>query len=224
MFSKILIPHVSSTPLSRKRKAFGTSKQLGFIQISMITPTLCLALLAEVSPFCTTTTTRTLYKGPSPVHESSSRLFYAGDGKAFATIKAWNDTVATRAFGDDATNVTMKHELQLHDHNDVITSARDDLLNERRDELKRELARVAITNFHPGAATDEDNNPSRDENHTTSRNAEVIMKELEQLPLPIQRPATHPSLNTHWSFVFTGGELLSFMILLDICAKKTLLH
>jgi hypothetical protein len=41
------------------------------------------------------------------------------------------------------------------------------------------------------------------------------MKELEQLPLPIQRPATHPSLNTHWSFVFTGGEL---------CAKKTLLH
>lgn len=89
-------------------------------------------------------------------------------------------------------------------------------IESKRADLKRELARAAITGFHPDAAPSSSSSTMTTQSTSTSnqnqlvddeplRTAEVIMKELEQMnPLPILRPASHHSLNAHWSFVFTG--------------------
>ena len=86
-----------------------------------------------------------------------------------------------------------------------------------RDRLKRELARVSLTNYAPptdGDGADHDHGSSSAVTATAARTAEDIMKELEQLsPLPILQPATHHSLNADWSFVFTGVPTLGMQLI-----------
>lgn len=105
---------------------------------------------------------------------------------------AWNNTIAAQQI----------QELeQVSASSAVVAIDSTSLLQTKRCRLKRELARVSITGFHPDAAV---STPSV-EQVKEPRTAECIMKELEQMnPLPILRPAMHHSLNAHWSFVFTG--------------------
>jgi len=83
----------------------------------------------------------------------------------------------------------------------------DTILEEKRNSLKKQLARKAITNF-----ISEDEQPRG--LCEDARTAESIMKELEQLnPLPIARPASHYSLNANWSFVFTGVPTIGMKLI-----------
>ena len=78
---------------------------------------------------------------------------------------------------------------------------------DRRDVLKKELATLSIKSFVdvPGA---------NDELIESNRTAEEVMSDLEQLErLPIIRPATHHSLNAHWSFVFTGVPTIGMRLI-----------
>lgn len=67
----------------------------------------------------------------------------------------------------------------------------------RRNEIKKELAKVAITNF------DAKGKP----NYT-----EDLMKELETMR-PWERTASHPELNARWSFVFTGVPTIGMKLI-----------
>jgi len=95
-------------------------------------------------------------------------------------------------------------------------------LEAKRTRLKRELAHVAITGFHPDdLSTTSASSSARQEQEP--RTAECIMKELEQMdPLPILRPAMHHSLNAHWSFVFTGVPTIG-MRLITLLSRMSVL-
>ena len=67
----------------------------------------------------------------------------------------------------------------------------------RRNEIKKELAKVAITNF------DAKGKPNY---------AEDLMKELETMR-PWERTASHPELNARWSFVFTGVPTIGMKLI-----------
>jgi len=115
----------------------------------------------------------------------------------------WNNTFAIQAMEDlTAFSSSMEYVAAPSEEDDEeatsrLVAARSSLdldETEKRLELKRELARVAITSFHPDAVEQEE-----------PRTAECIMEELEGMTtLPIRSPAMHHSLNAHWSFVFTG--------------------
>ena len=67
----------------------------------------------------------------------------------------------------------------------------------RRSEIKKELAKAAITNF------DAQGKPNY---------AEDLMKELETMR-PWERTASHPELNARWSFVFTGVPTIGMRLI-----------
>ena len=67
----------------------------------------------------------------------------------------------------------------------------------RRNEIKKELAKAAITNF------DAKGKPNY---------AEDLMKELETMR-PWERTASHPELNARWSFVFTGVPTIGMKLI-----------
>ena len=67
----------------------------------------------------------------------------------------------------------------------------------RRNEIKKELAKAAITNF------DAQGKPNY---------AEDLMKELETMR-PWERTASHPELNARWSFVFTGVPTIGMRLI-----------
>lgn len=93
-------------------------------------------------------------------------------------------------------------------------------LEVERTRLKRELAHVAITGFHPD---DLSSSETPQEQQQPTRTAECIMKELEQMDtLPIIRPAMHHSLNAHWSFVFTGVPTIG-MRLITLLSRMSVL-
>ncbi|KAL7529773.1 hypothetical protein ACHAWF_003109 [Thalassiosira exigua] len=85
----------------------------------------------------------------------------------------------------------------------------------KRSELKRELVRAAITGFSSDPSSLP---PSSAAASATAagpeRTAEDVMKELERLdPLPIPRPATDPTLDARWSFVFTGVPTIGMRLI-----------
>lgn len=123
---------------------------------------------------------------------------------------AWNNTIAAQQI----------QELeQVSASSAVVAIDSTSLLQTKRCRLKRELARVSITGFHPDAAV----STSSVEQVKEPRTAECIMKELEQMnPLPILRPAMHHSLNAHWSFVFTGVPTIG-MQLITLLSRITVL-
>lgn len=90
-----------------------------------------------------------------------------------------------------------------------------------RNRLKRELAHVSITGFHHHHTDDAlSASPSSSSSSSTTstgvaRTAEVIMKELETLrPVSsMPHPATHRSLDAHWSFVFTGVPTIGMRLI-----------
>ena len=93
----------------------------------------------------------------------------------------------------------------------LAAAAESTPLETERIRLKRKLAHVAITGFHPDVGPTVSASSVRQEE---PRTAEEIMKELEQMnPLPILRPAMHHSLNAHWSFVFTGVPTLGMKLI-----------
>lgn len=122
------------------------------------------------------------------------------------SVFAWNITVATRQF----------EEFEAAVSKSIATApALDDPtpLETRRNRLKRELARAAITGFHPDAALST-SLPASSAGQEEPRTAEFIMKELEQMDtLPIPRPAMHHSLDAHWSFVFTGVPTIGMRLI-----------
>mmetsp|Transcript_14111 Transcript_14111/g.29532 ORF Transcript_14111/g.29532 Transcript_14111/m.29532 type:complete len:354 (+) Transcript_14111:37-1098(+) len=110
----------------------------------------------------------------------------------------------------------------------------DTSIEKQRTRLKKQLASAAITNFQyqdmihlaPMERDDQDiyeahvitdaNQKQRRKNinSDTYQTAESLMKKLESLhPLPIPHPATHPTLNSHWSFVFTGVPTIGMKLI-----------
>jgi len=77
----------------------------------------------------------------------------------------------------------------------------------RRDLLKKELATLSIKSFADVS------NDTNDELIGPTRTAEDVMRDLEHERLPIMRPATHHSLNAHWSFVFTGVPTIGMRLI-----------
>jgi hypothetical protein len=67
----------------------------------------------------------------------------------------------------------------------------------RRNEIKKELAKAAITNF---------------DTQGKSNYAEDLMKDLEKLR-PWERTASRPELNARWSFVFTGVPTIGMRLI-----------
>ncbi len=106
-------------------------------------------------------------------------------------------------------------------------------IEEQRALLKQQLARAAITNFQcqdlthvtqiqldkhdihdPRVIINANDKQRRQMNSNTYQTAESLMKTLESLhPLPIPHPATHPTLNSHWSFVFTGVPTIGMKLI-----------
>ena len=87
----------------------------------------------------------------------------------------------------------------------------------RRDILKKELATLSIESFADAS------NDTNDELTGSTRTAEDVMRDLEQLErLPIMRPATHHSLNAHWSFVFTGVPTIGMKLITLLSRISTL--
>jgi len=98
------------------------------------------------------------------------------------------------------TNLFYKNETeQIHGtiHVPFITSLQSDTVDKRRNVIKKELARAAITRFDDSGR---------------SHYAEDLMKELETMPL-WERTAFHPELNARWSFVFTGVPTIGMKLI-----------
>lgn len=116
-----------------------------------------------------------------------------------SSLVVLNDTVAEAVRAFDETDAPV----QIH---------RETAIEKKRNRLKQELAHAAITHFHPTLSS-----PSQlpvDGKQAESSSAEDIMKQLEKLhPLPILRPATHPSINANWSFVFTGVPTIGMKLI-----------
>eukprot|EP00957_Ditylum_brightwellii_P175449 13356852-Ditylum_brightwellii.AAC.1 len=71
--------------------------------------------------------------------------------------------------------------------------------NKQRDELKKKLAKTAITHYDA-------------EEGGKSMHAEEIMKELEKIK-PWDRPVYDERLNARWSFVFTGVPTIGMKLI-----------
>lgn len=151
-----------------------------------------LLLLCNLLPVLTFAPSRstTLRKPVSLLSLSSSLLI--NETALTSPFYVWNQTFA---MGEIEALETMMDT-------DTTASPVDTISEEKRNSLKKQLARKAITNFI-----------SEDES-SSSQTAESIMKELEQFdPLPILGPATHYSLNAAWSFVFTGVPTIGMQLI-----------
>ncbi|EJK49850.1 hypothetical protein THAOC_31233 [Thalassiosira oceanica] len=87
--------------------------------------------------------------------------------------------------------------------------------SDRRELLKKELATLSIKSFA-------DVSDTNDELIGPARTAEDVMRDLEHERLPIMRPATHHSLNAHWSFVFTGVPTIGMRLITLLSRISTL--
>jgi hypothetical protein len=158
---------------------------------------LLLCKLLPVLPFAPSRST--LRKPTSLLLASSSLLSMNNETTVFTSPPfEWNQTLALEEI--EALETMMM---------DTAAAAipADTILEEKRNSLKKQLARKAITNF-----ISEDEQPRG--LCEDARTAESIMKELEQLnPLPIARPASHYSLNANWSFVFTGVPTIGMKLI-----------
>mmetsp|Transcript_15505 Transcript_15505/g.19807 ORF Transcript_15505/g.19807 Transcript_15505/m.19807 type:complete len:368 (+) Transcript_15505:95-1198(+) len=139
---------------------------------------------------------RSILRKPPSLSAGSSSMLMNETTVFTSPIFAWNQTLATTEI--DALETMME---EVPD---------DTILEEKRTSLKKQLARTAITNLI--SEEEEDTQPQR-LYEEDARTAESIMKELEQLELPILRPASHYSLNADWSFVFTGVPTIGMKLI-----------
>ena len=109
------------------------------------------------------------------------------------------------------TTLFYRNETQQQQLDGVINHHHHPLsLDERREQLKQDLAIAAIEKYDMEAFS----------SSTTTTEAEEIMKQLEPL-CPFPQPAHHADLNARWSFVFTG---VSFVVCYLIFRFDYLIH
>lgn len=157
-------------------------------------------LLCKLFPvaltFAPTPCRSTVRKTPSSLMAGASSLLLNDTAMFTSPLFTWNQTLAVEEI--EALEKVMGAATAT-----VIPE--DTMLKEKRNSLKKQLIRTAITNF-----ISEDTQPRG----LCDDTAESIMKELEQLhPLPIVHPASHYSLNANWSFVFTGVPTIGMRLI-----------
>lgn len=139
----------------------------------------------------------TVRKTPGSLMAGASSLLLNETAMFTSPLLVWNETLAVEEI--DVLEKMMSSTA-------AASIPKDTMLEQKRNSLKKQLVRTAITNFisedtQPRGLCDDDT-------------AESIMKELEQLhPLPIAHPACHYSLNANWSFVFTGVPTIGMKLI-----------
>lgn len=153
-------------------------------------------LFPVVFAFAPTQCRSTVRKVPSSLMAGASSLLVNETAIFNSPLFAWNETLAVEEI-----DVLEK----MMGASKATAILEDTMLEEKRNNLKKQLVQRAITNF-----ISEDTQPRG----LCDDTAESIMKELEQLhPLPIVHPASHYSLNANWSFVFTGVPTIGMKLI-----------